>query len=409
MEEVNLTLIEPCPAALAIFRSLLVQFEQFHQIHVNLTWLPKQGARRKLLEMASNQEAADVSQVESAWLSELANLHAFQRFTPAHLAFLEGHDQFLRASWQACQVPNQRDGVNTWAVPWLAETWAIYYRRDLLEQAGIEAKTAFDSLAHFDQTLARLAEQGIRLPLALPTGSAPANLCHLAMWVWASGGELLDYQGTRPALDQPPALCGMQAYYRLGSYLPKDVRHLQTAQADEIFSTGLAAVLVSGFWMVDHPQLSPQVAPHIGVAPFPASPYVGGSQLCIWRKTKKQQAALQLIKFLTGRQAAEQLQPCAGLPVRHDSLESRYYLEHDRYRVFADTLRGGRSFPTGGGASLLYHQLHDHATAMWEQVFSTSRPDLASLIQEHVSQINRYFEALEQVSKPYKDSHFIKL
>ena len=52
------------------------------------------------------------------------------------LNVLGGSAAFLPSSWQSSIVLGEKEVC---AVPWLADTRLIYYRRDLLDKAGVDA------------------------------------------------------------------------------------------------------------------------------------------------------------------------------------------------------------------------------------------------------------------------------
>ena len=58
--------------------------------------------------------------------------------------------------WQTTQVVGQ-DG--TWAVPWFTEARSIYYRKDVLEKAGVDPATAFADWDAFRATLQAIKDK----------------------------------------------------------------------------------------------------------------------------------------------------------------------------------------------------------------------------------------------------------
>ena len=389
MEQIELTLFEHGPLALVNIHSLLKQFEQFTKIQVRLNFLSWVDGWNKLVEIALGHSGADVSEVGTTWLSDFAKMNAFSILSRRDLNALGGEEQFIEASWKSCQVASSRGVLNAWSVPWSADTRCIFYRKDLLEKAGIDEDTAFDSLEHFEDTLTRLQESGVRVPLVLPSAVTRINVHNLAMWVWANGGDFLDPSGTELIIDQPPAMRGMQAYFGLARFLPSDVRRLVDTQTDEFFGAGLAAVAISGVWMLLDARVVPKLNETIATAPFPGTPFVGGTNLAIWRHSRKREAALQLVKFLTSHQAAELLQPHAGLPVRDDILDTGNYVTDPHLHILADALRSGRSFPTGHLWGILEKRLGEQTTAIWDEIFSNPQPDIPEILQDHVQTITQ--------------------
>lgn len=66
------------------------------------------------------------------------------------MSALGGADAYPAGVWQTTQVKGQE---GTWAVPWFTEARAIYYRKDVLERAGIDPATAFSDWDAFRTTL----------------------------------------------------------------------------------------------------------------------------------------------------------------------------------------------------------------------------------------------------------------
>jgi len=389
MDQIDLTLFEHGPVSLANVRSLLVQFEQYNHIHVRLNVLPWLTGWNKLVDIALNHADADVSEVGTTWLSDFAKMDAFHTLNRHDLNTLGGSEQFIDASWNSCLVTSSRGVMNAWSVPWSADTRCIFYRRDWLEKAGIEESSAFSTFDNFEGTLARLLESGVRVPLVLPTSTTRINVHNLAMWVWANGGDFLDPAGKELILDQPAAIKGMQAYFELARFLPSDIRRLQDVQADDIFAAGLGGVIISGVWLMQDARVAPQLNDKIATAPLPGIPFVGGTNLAIWKHTRSHEIALKLVKFLTSRQASELLQPYAGLPVREDILDTGLYVTDPNLHILADALRAGRSFPTGHLWGILEKRLGEQTTAIWDEIFNNPQPDIPTILHEHIKIITQ--------------------
>lgn len=389
MDQLDLTLFEHGPIALANIRSLLIQFEQYQHIHVRLNILSWLTGWNKLVDIALTHTGADVSEIGTTWLSDFAKMDAFHTLNRRDLTILGGQEQFIDASWKSCLVASSRGVMNAWSIPWSADTRCVFYRRDWLEQAGIDESTAFDTLEHFDNTLARLQESGVRVPLVLPTSTTRINVHNLAMWVWGAGGDFLDPAGKELTLDQPEAMQGIRSYFELARFLPSDVRRLQDTQADDIFAAGLAGVIISGVWLMQDARVAPLLNEKIGSAPVPGVPFVGGTNLAIWKHTRDHDAALKLVKFLTSHQAAELLQPHAGLPVREDILDTGHYVTNPHLHILADALRAGRSFPTGHLWGILEKRLGEQTTAIWDEIFSHPQPDIQQITQEHIDMVTQ--------------------
>ncbi|WP_374943080.1 extracellular solute-binding protein [Sphingomonas sp.] len=109
---------------------LLPPFERATGIHVDIQTVPWTGAHEKLLTGFAGNSLPDVTMLNSAWLPELALVGALAP-PPADSLLLA--DQFPGALASV-----QVDGRAV-AVPWTADSWVQYYRRDLLAEVGYAA------------------------------------------------------------------------------------------------------------------------------------------------------------------------------------------------------------------------------------------------------------------------------
>ncbi len=109
---------------------LLPRFVRKTGISVDVQAVPWTGAHEKLLTGFAGNSLPDVMMLDSTWLPELTLLGALvpPPVVPALLA-----DQYpgARASVEV--------GGRAMAVPWTADSWVQFYRRDLLAEAGYPA------------------------------------------------------------------------------------------------------------------------------------------------------------------------------------------------------------------------------------------------------------------------------
>ena len=107
---------------------LLPPFAAATGIDVDLQSVPWTGAHEKLLTGFAGGSLPDVMMLNTGWLPELALLGALAPPPPILLA-----DQLPGA------VAAVTIGGRAMAVPWTADSWVQFYRRDLLARAGFAA------------------------------------------------------------------------------------------------------------------------------------------------------------------------------------------------------------------------------------------------------------------------------
>ncbi len=314
MTGVSLSVFDHGPAALAKLKEVLQTFEEREKLPVRLEVIPWESGWQKLIEFALYHHGPDVSEVGSTWIMDLVRMGELRPFSPAEVNQLEGAEKCFEVIWSSARTSEDRP--QTWAIPWAADPRVVLYRRDLLARVSVAERDAFASAENFEATLQALAGQRRVIPLALPTTRSRRTIHNLASWVWQAGGDFLQPGRNLIAFDQPAALQGIQAYFRLGNYLDPKARLHTEQDADQAFWSGKAAVTISGFWILAESRMPAEVRENLGVAPLLNVPFVGGSHWIIWKSSRQVEAALQLIHFLLNDATAATLYPLFGMPVR---------------------------------------------------------------------------------------------
>ncbi len=385
MEELELSIMSHGPDPAGDLQPLLDQFTAQYRYRVHVTVLPWETAWAELVKMALYHTGPDVSEIGSNWVSNLMAMNALHPFHPTELAVIGAPASFLATAWQTGSVVGDK---NQWAIPWLADTRVIYYRRDLAEKAGLDERTAFQTQLQLEQTLARLQSSGVAAPWVVPTQRTPNTLHNVASWIWGAGGDFISADGKRTLFAQPQSRAGIRAYLGLHRYLPPAPHQLDARQSDGLYLQGQAAVTISGPWLV-LPNLEgtpfSQVIANTGLALPPGVPFVGGSNLVVWEHSRRQRAAIELVHFLTSQLVQTNYCPRAGLlSVRLDVLDAAPFATHPIYQVMIQGLKAGRSFPALPLWGLVEDVLIAALTRLWEKVLVDGQLDLEAAIAEHL-------------------------
>jgi multiple sugar transport system substrate-binding protein len=400
MAELELSIMSRGPTTETDMQPLLHQFEAENRVHVRLRVLNWDTAWADLLKVALYRYGPDVSEIGSTWLSSFVGMDALEPFTSHRLSVIGDPHQFLPSPWQSGVVTPPGQGLRAlesgmgsalaWAIPWWADTRLIYYRRDLLEQAGIDVETAFDSPEHLEATLEILANRDSRgsmpIPWVVPSHQSRMTVHNVASWVWGAGGHFIAADGRQVLFGEPEAQAGVRAYFALGRFLAEPARGLDDTQSDGLFGQGKAAVALSGPWLLRF--ASPEVLAHTGLAFPPGVPFVGGSHLVLWRHVAYETAAVKLIRFLTSQQVQAAFGRQAGLlPTRHDVLVSPPFSDDPFYQVVAQGLKRGRSFSTTPLWGLVEEKLNESLGQLWAMILADPDLDLKKIVAERLESL----------------------
>jgi multiple sugar transport system substrate-binding protein len=111
-----------------VVRQLIPDFERAHpDVRVEVQQLPWSAAHQKLLTAFAGDALPDVAQLGNTWLPEFAALHALE---PVEPSVVDSSDYFP-GIWQTNVIDQTAYGV-----PWYVDTRLLFYRKDLLAEAG---------------------------------------------------------------------------------------------------------------------------------------------------------------------------------------------------------------------------------------------------------------------------------
>jgi multiple sugar transport system substrate-binding protein len=372
--EIEFSLMAGSPAHI---QPLLDQFEAAHGVRVRPRLMTWDMAWSDLVKVALYGDGPDVSEIGSTWLGDLAAMNALRPFEPADLALFGGPAAFLPSTWQGAQLLGE---TQPWAIPWLTGARLLFYRRGLLERAGVDEASAFADPEHLHRTVERLAAAGVQVPWTVPTGPTHTTLLNVASWVWGAGGDFISPDGKRTFFSQPQARAGMRAYFALGRFLAPPVRALTGLQPDDHFlQHPETAITLSGPWLFGAAQAG--LPEQLGVALPPGPSFVGGSQLVVWKHSRHPEAALRLAAFLCAPQPQLAYSQAVGLiPTRLEALAEPPFATHPFWQLATRGLRTGRSFRVTRSWGLMEDRLTTALASLWPDVLADPEADLDALI-----------------------------
>lgn len=373
MKEIVFSVFGPGKEAFSNLETLLSKFEHEKKIRVRLEVLGWADGWKHQLDSAIHGSGPDVSLTGSTWVKDLARMNALRSFSPGEVKKITSEKDYFPIAWSGVREGSQ----TTWAIPLVSGVRMVYYQRDLLKQAGVEESTAFQTIANFENTLAKLKANGHETALAMCTLPANVNMQNLASWVWGSDADFFDTHGTNLAIDTPQALDGMKAYFRLGRYLGNS--RLNQEYSDNLFEDGRAAVLISGYVNVTAGITDQLLRENLGVASVLGTSFVGLMDLIIWQHTRQPEAALELIQFLTHIESSKFLYPSWGLPP-HQQGWNDVSLDRLDHRAKMEAMQHGRSFPDTRLWALAEKRISEVIPQIWDEVLVN--PDESDKIVE---------------------------
>jgi multiple sugar transport system substrate-binding protein len=302
----------------------------------------------------------DVTQAGTTQVPFFAALDGFSDLS-GRVKDVGGKGAYAPGIWQTTQLAGQ-DG--TYAIPWFTEARAIYYRKDVLEKAGIDPASAFKDWDSFEQTLQTIKDKVPEIngkpiaPFGSPGKKAFDLVHHVMPFVWDAGGAELSPDDKRSTIDSPQAEQGVNFMANLiqkGLY-DKSMLERDGTQVENQFKGGRLAVWIGGPWVLgsvdrtDDTNWVKAARENVGVAPMPAGPsgkgftFVGGSNLMMFKATKHPNEAWALMKYLSGDAVQTQYAGLMGMfPARLQPQKQVGETDAD-HRAFFSAIQQGRTY-----------------------------------------------------------------
>ncbi|MFZ6028849.1 MAG: extracellular solute-binding protein [Chloroflexota bacterium] len=367
--------------AFECLNEVLQAFAKPRNLEIDCELSPQGSEYSELILKTIHNSPVDVAEVGTSFLGDFVAMNALRPFHASEVQRLGSADAFVEHLWKAGSVEKQ-----TWAIPWLSDVRLVFYRRDLLEKAGVREEGAFETPERFEQTLRQLKEAGIRKPWVAPTTRSMLMIHAVSSWIWYHGGQFIDAANKKVLIAQPETLAGLKDYYRLHKYFAPEWRDAGNLQADFAFHKGEAAVVISGPWMFYLLQQNAEIRDSIGVAAPLNHAFIGGSSLGIWKNSILEQASFEVIEYLTNNEFQSSYPQTIGmLPARLNALESYPFISAEMRTATIAALRHGREAPDYSLWGLVESRFATSLARLWTEVLENPDVSVDEVVPKHMN------------------------
>ncbi len=384
MPEIEFSFMIHTPETVEVLSSLLKAFEAQTRVQVNLHPLYWENARNDLNKVALYHQGPDVSEIGTTWASDMIAMNALRPFTMAEIYRIGKPEEFLAESWKTGHLVNDD---TQWAIPWLAESFGLHYRADLLKKAGVDEATAFATHERLEETVAALEKSGVAVPIEFPLSlDTFSNLHSLASWVWTAGGNFSSADGSRVTFDQPEALGAICRYFGLLRGLSPRARQLMRERQSNLFLQGKSAIYFGTLMMYHLRRNAPEeVQQNWRMASLPGKHFMGGSNLVVWNHTRNERPALELVRFLTSPATLERCAiPLATVPPRLSALNTVQSGPDANINAYAEAVRSGRAYENIPMWGLIEYRLLPVLLQIGAAAIADDPIDLDALIHKQI-------------------------
>jgi multiple sugar transport system substrate-binding protein len=325
---------------------LLPQFERENpNIHVVLQQLPLSAAHQKLLTAFAGDSVPDMTQLGNTWMPEFVTLRALEPLqTRVDRSAVVKPSDYFSSIWKTNVFDN---GV--YGIPWYVDTRLLFYRNDVLKQAGFNAPPR--DWQQWRRMLAALShpDRGV-YGILLPTNEYE-QLMSLAL---QQPDPLLrddDRYGNFESPGFKRALAFYVDTFRL--HEAPDITNVEAGNPWSEFGNGVYDFYFSGPWNIGEfrKRLPASEQSDWNTAPLPGpdgpgASVAGGSSLVIFRNSMHKEAAWKLIEYLSRPDVQERFYALLGdMPPRRSSWDGGSLHDDPKALAFREQLEDVRPTP----------------------------------------------------------------
>jgi multiple sugar transport system substrate-binding protein len=392
MTTIEFSLIPDAESDFQTITRLLSDFKRETGIDVHLKRMEWGNAWQQLIGIATQGHGADISHVGSTWVSSLMTMNAV-RPIPNHLISKIGGEQaFVHSTWT--NVTSEEDR-NVYGIPLSAYVYIVAYRKDLLEKAGLNDRTAFATPQALEESVKKLeALKAVENAWLMPVVPHPFNdLVHMAAsWIWSSGGHIMDNRGKQVVFNSPAALAGLKSFLGLLRNVPNPGYLGSDECMNALIEGKAAAVITDARALFTAIQNQVPNIENISAASLMSIPWSGGGSVVIWRHTHgypdRLEASYKLAEFLTRKQTMLELANNSyTLPSRTDALDALFPPDHALRPVMLQLISTGRSYRPIALWHRIEHQFGVELGAAAKELMHNPNADLDATVTQAMNSL----------------------
>ena len=282
-----------------LLKPLLPEFERETGIRIIMEQLNETQLNQKL----TTEFATGASSVDAFMTRPLQETLLFLKNN--WLSPLDGYDF---SDYPSNTVDVGRKDGKPYVVPLIVEWQVLYYRKDLLEAAGLKPPTTFEELENAARILNKDGVAGFA-----SRGAASPGVTQLSSYIYNFGGRFIE--NGMAAFDTPAAVEAARYYGRLlGTYGPQGIGSMSWDQLMPVFQAGRLALWTDAsvfYGQIIDPTKTQIAAENFGVARLPRCPKADQPFIVVpWgmsvsSKTRDKDSAMKFVTWACSKEMAQ--------------------------------------------------------------------------------------------------------
>lgn len=223
--------VEPKLAEFEAATGMKVEFEVYPENQLSDKLNVELGSGGKYIDAFMCRPLQEVQQfIQNGYLAEVSGLLADEAFAA---------DDFIPAALDGYAYNGANDGMY-YGVPLVTERQVLFYRKDLLQKAGVEVPTNLEELMAAAEKL-----DGIEEGVVGFTGRGRANpaVTQFSTYLYSFGADFFDFETNTATINTPEAVSAFEYYGKLlREHGPTSATNMHWNECAALYSTGGAAM-----------------------------------------------------------------------------------------------------------------------------------------------------------------------
>ncbi|PCJ17602.1 MAG: hypothetical protein COB02_13335 [Candidatus Cloacimonadota bacterium] len=358
-----------------VYKKLVKTFEKRHNVSIKVSKEPHGGFGDKLFYACSSNTAPDIARLDIGLVPKFAVGKALYALDDLGIKKLE--KDLFKAALDSGKVRVQDGSIKTFGIPDEFTTLALFYNKDLFEEAGLDpnkAPTTWDEFLEYSKKLTKdIDGDGLTDQYAFAMKN---TLWWSLPFLYSHGANIVNEEKLECLLDSKNAIESLKFQinlfklgYEAGSWRKGSIT------PDSGFKSSRFAMIFSGPWNLTNFSRSNI---NFGVALIPGNPKlniksttnVGGNANVILKSTKSPKLAFKFLAYLASEEVQKILiKELNAIPIHLGLERNGVKMESQELQIFAEQAKYAVSRPKIPG----YDKIENIVNAEVETAFNGSR------------------------------------
>lgn len=354
------------------------EYEDESGTTVEVQAIPWENAHDKIVTAVASGDGPDVLQVGTTWVAEFADAGTFKDLSE----YTDEYDNLSSDNFYDTAVETTKYEDQTIGVPWYVDTRALFYRTDILEDAGYpDGPKTWDDMVDASEQLTARGDDQYAIDLLADDPQFPFVMA------WEQGWDY-DLDKGAENFDDPAFQEAIELHHTF-----YDEEYSQLGEGKEFFQAfadGSKPMFISGPWDIQTiEERAPEIEGDWDVTLMPEAEtndsMMGGAHWTVFNSSEKTEEALDFINWMSAPETqVKWYEDHSELPANLEAWEDPVLKDDDKISTFGEQLEHTKPLPLVPE----YEQMGQELLSTLEQI-NRNDADIDKSLDEYQQEVSR--------------------